>query len=66
MISPILWDVVVQTSLQALLRLKSEFASGGQLASLANVSEILSSSLTLAFLFERDISNWNLALACRR
>ena len=50
-------SLMVQTSTQALLRLKSEFASGGQLASLANVSEILSSSLTLAFLFERDISN---------
>ena len=46
MISSNSLSLVVQTSTQALLRLKSEFASGGQLASLASVNEILPSRLT--------------------
>ena len=66
MTSSNLWNIVVQISLQALLRLKSKFASGGQIVSLASVNGNLSSRLTLAFLFERNISNLNIALACRR
>lgn len=46
MISSNSLSLAVQTSTQALLRLKSEFASGGQLASLASVNEILPSRLT--------------------